>query len=131
MVKTLIYLRDKYGEDFLRAVARRMAHDVYRSIYEDLKRGETEQLQEFWEYFLHREGGSYTISMSYERVDLELNVQSCPVLAYLRKIGIPKKDIHVICDFTRMLNEALIEDTPFKAFLEFGENGCCQTICRR
>ena len=54
---TIAYLRKTHGESFLDDVFRRMAHDVYRSIHEDLQRGDPEQLVEHWRYFFDREGG--------------------------------------------------------------------------
>ena len=40
---TIAYLREQYGQDFLDEVFRRTAHDVYRAIHQDLRRGDPDQ----------------------------------------------------------------------------------------
>ena len=53
---TITYLRKNYGQEFLDEVFKRTARDMYRSIREDLLRGDPEQLVEHWAYFFDREG---------------------------------------------------------------------------
>jgi hypothetical protein len=124
---TIAYLRKNYGREFLDDTFRRTARDVYRSIREDLLRGDPEQLVEHWSYYFDREGGDYTI----ERLEgeIRMTVRRCPAVAYLMKRGTPVDPD--FCRQTVVINEALAEGSPFEVRTEvLGGGRCVQTIRR-
>ena len=124
---TITWLRQNYGREFLDDTFRRTAREVYRSIREDLLRGDPEQLIEHWSYFFDREGGDYTIERNGD--EIRLTVRRCPAVAYLQS-----RDIEIDPDFCRQtltVNNALAEDTPFEITTEvIGGGRCVQTIRR-
>ena len=125
---TIAYLREKYGQDFLDDTFRRTARDVYRSIREDLLRGDAEQLVEHWTYYFEREGGEYAIER--EGDDVRMTVSRCPAVAHLQKSGIEIDP--AFCRQTIVINEALAEGSPFQVDTEvLGDGRCVQTIRRR
>ena len=125
---TIGYLRKKYGEKFLDETFRRMAHDVYRSIREDLQGGDVRQLIEYWRYFFEREGGDFTIEESGDEV--RFSVSRCPAISYLQDKGIEIDP--AFCRQTIVINKALAEDSPFQIDTEvLGGGRCLQTVRRK
>ena len=124
---TIAYLRKTHGLEFLDEVFRRTARDVYRSIREDLLRGDPEQLVEHWAYFFDREGGEYDIERSGD--EIRLIVRRCPAVAYLEGRGIEVDP--EFCRQTLAVNQALAEGTPFEITTEvLGNAQCVQTLRR-
>ena len=124
---TIRYLRENYGVAFLDEVLRRTAHDVYRSIHEDLKAGDPEQLVEHWSYFLDREGGEYSIERDGDTITM--TVTKCPAYAYLREKGLEIDP--AFRRQTTVLNAALAEGAPFEIATEdLGDGKYVQTIRR-
>jgi hypothetical protein len=122
---TIAYLRTKHGQGFLDEILKRTARDVYRSIREDLLRGDPEQLVEHWAYFFGREGADTAL----ERVgdEIRLTVRRCPAVAYLKERGIAIDP--AFCRQTTVINAALAEGSPFEITTEvLGEGRCVQTI---
>ena len=125
---TIAYLRKRYGVRFLDAVFRKVAHEVYRAIHEDLKRGDPEHLVAHWRHFMRREKGRFAIRRRGDTI--QMTVRQCPAIAYLRSRGIAVDP--AFCRQTRAVNEALAEDTPFTITTEvLGEGRCVQTLRRR
>ena len=125
---TISYLRRKYGMELLDKTFRRTATDVYRSIREDLLKGNPQQLIRHWEYFLKREGGEYTIKKLGDAVIMTVN--RCPAVDYLTRKGI--KIDTAFCRQTVVINLALAEGTPFEINTQvIGSGRCIQTIRRR
>lgn len=125
---TITYLRKKHGLRMLDDVFRSMAHDVYRSIHDDLKRGNPEQLLSHWRHFFRREKGRFRIRR--RGTEIQMTVHQCPAFAYLRARGIGIDP--AFCRQTIVVNEALSEGTPFEITTEvLGEGRCVQTIKRR
>lgn len=125
---TIAYVRNKYGRDFLDETFRMTARDVYRSIHDDLKRGDTSQLVKHWTYFMEREGGEFTLEEGDD--EIRMTVERCPAIAYLQERGI---DIDPdFCRQTVVVNQTLGEETPFEISTEvLGDGKCVQTIRRR
>jgi len=124
---TIGYLREHYGREFLDETFRRTARDVYRSIHEDLKRGDLGQLVEHWKYYFDREGGRYTLEQSGDEIRFE--VHECPAVAWLRKRGIAVDPD--FCRQTVVINSTLAEGTPFEIETTvLGGGQCVQTIRR-
>ncbi len=124
---TIAYLRKTYGLDFLDAVLKRFACGVYRSIREDLQRGDPVQLVEHWAYYLEREGGDYLIERQPGLI--RLTIRRCPAVAYLRERGI--KPDPAFCRQTSVVNAALAEGSPFGITTEVvGDGQCIQTLRR-
>lgn len=125
---TITYLREKYGQEFVDDIFRRTARDVYRSIRENLERGDPEQLVEHWSYFFGRDGGKFTIERNGD--EISLIVHSCPAIAYLKHKGL--KIDPAFCRGTEVFNHALAENSPFEITTNVtGEGQCLQTIRRR
>ena len=124
---TIGYLRRKYGRAFLDETFRRTARDVYRSIREDLLKGDTSQLLEHWSYYFDREGGRYSIDRNGD--EIRMTVHECPAIAYLKKRG-----IEIDPDFCRqtiVINEAFAESSPFEITTDvIGDGRCVQTLRR-
>lgn len=122
------YVGARYGREGLRIVFKATAQQVYRSIYEGLKRGDWDELVEHWRYFMDREGADYALSVTDEAA--VMTVRRCPAVEHLRKLGL--KPSEFFCDQTVLLNEAWCEGTPFEAVTEVtGEGNCVQTIRKR
>ena len=125
---TIAYLRKTYGQDFLDETFGRTARDVYRSIREDLHRGDVEPLIEHWAYFFEREGGDYTIERDGD--DVRMTVRRCPAVAYLQDKGIEIDP--AFCRQTVVINAALAEGSPFEIDTQvLGGGRCVQTVRRR
>lgn len=125
---TISYLVEKHGEAFLKKTLRRMAHDVYHSIREDLRRGDPAQLLEHWCYYFDREKGKYEIKHTED--EIRMTVTRCPAFDYLEKQGIEISP-H-FCSQTVEINKALAEDTPFRIQTRpNGDGSCVQIIEKR
>lgn len=122
---TLHYLLDNYGDEAVREILTNTAQKVYKTIHEKLEQGDPSELLEFWEYYFKRENGVFDIDKSGE--DIRLIVQDCPALRHLVKLEqIPDP---VLCDATRIFNDALTENTPFLIETEkTGEFSCRQVL---
>jgi len=107
---TIRYLRETYGVAFLDEIFRRTAHDVYKSIHEDLKAGDPQQLIEHWTYYMDREGGEYSIERNEDTITM--TVTKCPADAYLKDKGVEIDE--AFRQQTSVLNAALSEGTPFE-----------------
>lgn len=124
---TISYLRRKHGLKLLDEVFRRTAQDVYRAIWEDLKRGKPGHLVRHWRHFFDREKGRYSIRRGKD--EIEMTVEECPAIAYLRRRGI--KVDPAFCRQTVVMNRAWSEGTPFEITTEvLGAGRCVQTIRR-
>lgn len=122
------YVGSRYGREGLRKVFKATAQQVYRSIYEGLKRGDWNELVEHWRYFMDREGADYALSVTDEAV--VMTVRRCPAVERLRELGMTPSEF--FCDQTVLLNEAWCEGTPFEAVTEItGEGSCVQIIKRK
>lgn len=125
---TIAYLRKKHGLRMLDDVFRSVAHEVYRSIHKDLKKGDPEQLVSHWRHFFRREKGRFRIRR--KGAEIQMTVYQCPAIAYLRDRAI--KIDKAFCRQTIVVNDALSEGTPFEITTEvLGEGRCVQTIKRR
>lgn len=125
---TIAYLRQTHGQDLLDETFRRTARDVYRSIREDLERGDPLQLLEHWVHYFDRERGEYTLHRNREETRLE--VHRCPAIAYLESRGIPVDP--AFCRQTSVINETLAEKSPFTIETQvLGHGRCIQTLRRK
>lgn len=125
---TLHYLLDNYGEVAVAEIMTRTAQDVYRTVREALGRGDFTELAEYWDYYLKREDGDFTV----ERLSdgLRLKVRDCPALRHLVTLG--QSADPLMCEATRIFDEALAEGSPYKVRLEkTGEFSCEQTFRRK
>ena len=124
---TLMYLRTRYGQEFVDGLFHKMAKDVYRSIREDLLKGDPTQLVEHWSYFFNREGAKITIDRDGDTI--RMAVDRCPAVQTVME---HERVDPALCRGTKILNDALAEDSPFLIDTEVLGNGrCIQTIRRR
>lgn len=120
---TCRYLTENYGASAVKTIAESAAKNVYRSMHESLKRGDSSELCEYWEYYFSREGGDFSV----ERIDdgVRLTVRDCPAQRHLQSLG--ESPDSVMCEATEAFNEALAEGSPFKsAVTRTGEFSCVQ-----
>jgi len=108
---TLHYLLEHYGEKAMETILKNTAQNVYKTIHEALKCGDLTELAEYWEYYLNREGGEF--AMEQLGGGIKLTVRNCPALRHLVKLQ--QEPDHILCDATKLFNEALAEDSPFRA----------------
>ena len=124
---TLHYLIDNYGREAMVQVLKNTAQKVYKTIHEELKNGDTAELEEYWSYYLGRECGKFEVEKLPDGV--RLTVTECPALRHLVKLE--QQPDHIMCEATRIFNEALAEGSPFAAELvSTGAFSCEQTIRR-
>jgi predicted hydrocarbon binding protein len=125
---TLEHIGKKFGDGALKAVLFNVGHDVYKSIREKLSLGDVSELLEFWEYFLRRENGEYTIK---ERNDeIILSITKCPAVAHIKALG--HKLSPSFCKQTEYMNLGLCEGTPYMIETrKTGEGSCVQVLKKR
>ncbi len=124
---TIHYILDIYGKDALDEILKSTAQQVYKTIHEGLNRGDCEELKEFWEYYQKREGGKYSIEEIKDGI--RLVVQDCPALRHLVKLE--QEPDAILCEATRIFNEALCENTPFCTTLEKTSTFSCVQVIRK
>jgi predicted ArsR family transcriptional regulator len=124
---TLHYLVDNYGENAVREVLANTAKKVYKTIHEGLKNGDFGELAEFWEYYMKREGGGFSVERLADGV--RMVVRDCPALRHL--VRLEQGPDEILCQATCIFNEALCDDSPFRATLvRTGEFSCVQEVRR-
>ena len=120
---TCRYLTENYGTLAVKTIAESAAKNVYREMHESLKRGDSSELCEYWEYYFGREGGDFSV----ERIDdgVRLTVRDCPAQRHLQTLG--EAADSVMCDVTKAFNEALAEGSPYESSVtRTGEFSCVQ-----
>ena len=126
---TINHVVKNFGREALRQLMETMAKQVYRSIYQQLQAGNTDELVEHWQYFFEREKGNFQITRHPDG-RIELLVRECPAVRHLKRLG-----LEVSPDFclqTKMINDAWSDGTPFSITTEkTGEGTCRQTIIPR
>ena len=122
---TLHYLVDNYGHEAMVEVLQKTAKEVYKTIHEGLKQGVPDELFEFWSYYFQREQGEFSIEKTDEAV--RLIVKDCPALRHLVKLE--QSPDPILCEATRIFNNALTEGTPYELTTEeTGSFSCIQTL---
>ena len=124
---TLHYLVDNYGREAMVAVLKNTAQKVYKTIHEQLIAGKCDELVEYWDYYLKREGGDFAVEKLVNGV--RLVVSDCPALRHLVKLE--QEPDEIMCEATRIFDEALAEGSPFVADVQkTGAFSCAQTFRR-
>lgn len=125
---TLHYLIDHYGQESVVEILTNTAQKVYTTIHEAVQRGDFSELAEFWSYYLEREGGEFAVEKLTDGI--RLTVKDCPALRHLVKLE--QEPDPILCDATRIFNEALAEGSPYAATMEkTGTFSCVQAFCRK
>jgi hypothetical protein len=122
------HLGGRFGDDALREVLFKVGRDVYKSIREGLAEGDVSELLEFWDYFLKRENGEYSL----ERTDegAVLTIKKCPAVARIRELG--HKLSPSFCKQTEYMNIGLCAGTPYVIETrKTGEGSCVQVLRKR
>ena len=125
---TLHYLIDNYGADSVKTVLKKTAQNVYKTMHESLKKGDPDELIEFWEYYLTRENGKFSV----EKNDNEiiLTVHDCPALRHLVALGQPND--HILCEGTKIFLSALTEGSDFESDVKStGGFSCIQCLKKK
>ena len=119
------YLIENYGQESVHEILTNTAQKVYRTIHEAVQRGDFSELAEFWSYYLEREGGEFAVEKLAEGI--RLTVKDCPALRHLVKLE--QEPDPILCDATRIFNEALAEGSPYASTMEkTGTFSCVQTF---
>ena len=124
---TLNYIAEKYGVDALKMILRKTGREVYRSIHDKLAAGDASELIEHLNWFFYREKGKYRLSVSENKIILE--VLECPAHRHLKKLGLEISQYS--CLQTAEVNAGMCEDTPWRSNVEvLGEGHCIQTFTK-
>lgn len=125
--RTVSYVMEHYGEEFLRELCRRTSQDIYQDIYGHLKLGDLSALAEHWEYYYTREQGQFTLT--WDDDVLELHVSRCPAAEHIiEKAG--KLSSHYYL-FAGLLVEYWCEGTPFAWSFEVEGDMSYRAVVRR
>ena len=120
---TLHYLLENYGANAVNAIIGSTARDVYRTMRESIACGDFAELEEFWAYYLGREGGRFSIERLADGI--RLVVSDCPALRHLVSLG--RAPDSIMCDATRVFNEALAARSGYDTKLvRTGDFSCVQ-----
>ena len=112
--------------DALKEVLFNTGTQVYKSIHEKLQKGDSSELLEHWKFFFEREGGKFSLDV-HDDGTAELTVEECPALCHLEKRGIEPD--HVMCEATRILNDAFVSGSPFEIeTVSTGKFSCKQIL---
>jgi len=107
--RTITYIMEHYGEQFLIDLCKRTSQQVYQDIYRHLKEGDLCALAEHWQYYYTREGGEFTLTQDNDQ--LVLTVTKCPAAEHIIKIkGSLSPYYH---RFDELLVGSWCEHTPF------------------
>ena len=118
---TLDYLASHYGEEALRAILRKTGREVYASIRRKLAKGDASELIEHLNWFYHREGAPYQLTVSKNEVCFECF--ECPAHHHLEKLGLPVSKYS--CLQTSEVNAGMCEGTPWESSLKILGPGHC------
>ena len=86
---TLNYIAEHYGVDALKEILRKTGHDVYKSIREKLEKGNASELIEHLNWFYHREGAPYQLTVKDDEIRFECF--ECPAQKHLKALRLPMK----------------------------------------
>ena len=125
---TLDYIVVHYGLDALKEILHRTGHDVYKSIREKLEKGDASELVEHLNWFYHREGAPYQLTVTEDEIRFE--VFECPAHRHLKALGLPVSQHS--CLQTSEVNAGMCEGTQWESSLEkVGDDHCVQIFRRR
>ena len=125
---TLHYLVDNYGKEAMVEVLKNTAQKVYRTIHDELVAGKYDELADYWDYYLKREGGDFAVEKLVDGV--RLVVRDCPALRHLVKLE--QEPDAIMCEATRIFDEALAEGSAFVADVQkTGAFSCVQSFRRK
>jgi hypothetical protein len=126
--RTIRYVLDAYGDEFLRELFVRTAQRVYRAIYEALQRGDSAPLLQHWRYYHGRELSRFRVEETKDTT--RFVVEECAAVRYLREHDVEPGDAYY--RHIRYMNEGWSEGTPFVIETEVtADGGYVQTIRRR
>lgn len=124
---TLNYIAEHYGVDALKEILRKTGHDVYKSIREKLEKGNASELIEHLNWFYHREGAPYQLTVKDDEIRFECF--ECPAQKHLKALGLPISQHS--CLQTSEVNAGMCEGTPWESSVEIVAPGHCVQIFRR
>jgi hypothetical protein len=109
----LLYLEETYGADAVRAYLRQFAATFYAGLTDGLKTRGLIVLKEHFETIYKLEEGVAAFQLTPH--ELLMNVDACPAVMHMRKIGQPVSPLFY--ETTKTVNETICEGTPFMAEL--------------
>lgn len=120
---TCRYLAENYGDSSVKTVIGSMAKDVYKTMHEALKKGDCDELCDYWEHYFSREGGDFSIEKTDSAV--RLTVRDCPAQRHLQLLE--GSSDPVMCEATEAFNESLAEGSPYQSVVtRTGAFSCVQ-----
>lgn len=124
---TIDYVLKTYGAEALEEIFRKVGHDVYRAIREDLERGDSAQLVAHWRHFFDREQCDYDIEIGQD--EIVLTVLRCTAWHHVAKlVGSPSPHF---CDQTISTNRAMAAASPFSLETVVTGPGSCRQVLKR
>ncbi|MGB3815029.1 MAG: hypothetical protein WA950_17565 [Shinella sp.] len=124
---TIDYVLKTYGAEALEEIFRKVGHDVYRAIREDLERGDSAQLVAHWRHFFDREQCDYDIEIGQD--EIVLTVLRCTAWHHVAKlVGSPSPHF---CDQTISTNRAMAAGSPFSLETVITGPGSCRQVLKR
>jgi hypothetical protein len=121
------YVLKTYGAEALEEIFRKLGHDVYRSIREDLEQGQSAQLLAHWSHFFDREQCDYDIEIGED--EIVLTMRRCTAWHHVAKlVGRPSPHF---CDQTISTNRAMVAASPFSLETEITGPGSCRQVLKR
>ena len=124
---TIDYVLKTYGTKALEEIFRKVGHDVYRVIREDLERGDSVQLVAHWRHFFDREQCDYDIEVGQN--EIVLTVRRCTAWHHVAKlVGSPSPHF---CEQTIGTNRAMAAASPFSLETVITGPGSCRQVLKR
>ena len=94
MCATLHYVRDRYGDDAVRAILASTAQKVYKSIHDALCAGDCSELAEHWKYYMAREGADFSCVQAFRRTE-----PRCMMFVYRDRAKAERKKAELIAQY--------------------------------
>lgn len=118
------YLDETYGQDATEEYLEQVAITFFSPLTEKLKNEGLKALREHWQNIFSRENGKF--NLNYENDILVLEVEECPAISHLKKIGQLFTDRY--CQTTVIVNKTICREAGYKCSCEFesGTGKCVQ-----
>ena len=124
---TISYVVKEFGRDALQQLLFRTGREVYKSIRNNLAKGDYDELVRHWHHFMEREEAVFSIDEKDGSVTL--TVKECPAVRHLRKMGI--EPAPEFCDQTIYVNNGMCDGTPFEIETTLTGPGSCVQVLRK
>lgn len=123
------YLDDNFGEQATEEYLAQVGKTYFKPLSESLKKYGLTALETHWQSLFQKEGGE--IKMYYQDDQLVLEVDQCPAVAHLKKIGMFFTERY--CQSTVVVNRTICREAGYRCSCEYqsGEGKCMQKFWRK